>query len=513
MASKDNKSLIIWHAIFALLAVGMGVAWYFTWNHTADLQQRLDASTKADAGAKSEIQNLQTEVTTLKELIGRTTGTTDEVVAATRDIITRNAGDGSASTLGLDEGLVKAALDRDANSSTSAERLIHLNTKIAELTKLIEAQTGAGKAVKATLDQKDQELRDKERVHGEQLAQRRMQFDEISTQLVDVQARFSNSRDVVEREKTALNDEIFNQQVSLKTLRKEKMLTEDLKFERPDGSLLFVDQNAQLCTIDLGVRDDLRIGTTFSVYAKNNSGVGRRQSDKDIKGKIEIVELLGAHLAKARIVDEKQSDPIASGDPIYSPLFWPGQSLQIAVVGMLEFDGNPGSDRVEFNQIVEMAGAEIVIQVDDQGKVQGKNGEELSRNDVPSKVTSATRFLIVGDLGSETTVDTAQKEIYNRIRALKVDMEDAANSNGVYVLPLDSFLEYIGYSSKRLVFTPTKPFPGVLTNGAKSPRVNGRIGSRESSASISGAFSARRQKPSVSMGHTTKLYSAPRQEE
>jgi hypothetical protein len=92
-------------------------------------------------------------------------------------------------------------------------------------------------------------------------------------------------------------------------------------------------------------------------------------------------------------------------------------------------------------------------------------------------------------------------------------MEDAANSNGVYVLPLDSFLEYIGYSSKRLVFTPTKPFPGVLTNGAKSPRVNGRIGSRESSASISGAFSARRQKPSVSMGQTSKLYSAPRPEE
>ena len=132
---------------------------------------------------------------------------------------------------------------------------------------------------------------------------------------------------------------------------------------------------------------------------------------------------------------------------------------------------------------------------------------------MPSKVTSATRFLVVGDLGSEATVDTAQKEIYNRIRALKVDMEDAANSNGVYVLPLASFLEYIGYSSKRLVFTPTKPFPGVLTNGAKSPRVNGRVGSRESSASISGAFSARRQKPTVSTGRTSRLYTVPKSDE
>lgn len=81
---------------------------------------------------------------------------------------------------------------------------------------------------------------------------------------------------------------------------------------------------------------------TFSVYAKDNGGVGRRQGDGDIKGKIEVVELVGSSEAKARIVKQKRSDPPAAGDPIYSPLFWPGQKIQIAVVGLLDFDGNPG---------------------------------------------------------------------------------------------------------------------------------------------------------------------------
>jgi len=87
-------------------------------------------------------------------------------------------------------------------------------------------------------------------------------------------------------------------------------------------------------------------------------------------------------------------------------------------------------------------------------------------------------------------------------------MEDAADRSGVYVLPLSSFLEYIGYTSKRLVYSPTKEYPGVLTNGAKSLHVNGTLGRRESSAAISGAFSTRRTKPMISTGRTSRLYEA-----
>ena len=512
MASKDSKSLLIWHSIFVLLSVGLGVAWYFTWDHTSDLEKQLEVATMAEAGSKGEIQNLQTEVGSLKELIGRA-GTTDEVVRGARTEITRLAGDASSSTIALESAVVKNAIDRDLQGYAVSERTIQLAVKTAELESVVRSNDNAAKSLKDALDEKVRELGEKERLHGEQLAQRTKQFDEISTQLLDVQSRFSTARDSFDNEKRDLEDERDRQSKSLRTLRSDKIKAEDLKFERPDGSLLFVDQDAALCTIDLGIRDDLMVGTTFSVYAKANSGVGRRQSDDDIKGKIEVVELLDSHLAKVRIVDQKLGDPLAAGGPIYSPLFWPGQKLQIAVVGMLDFDGNPGSDRAEFNRIVKNSGAEIVLQINDQGGVEGRDGEDLSPSDIDRTLTSAVRFLVIGNLGDEETADTAQNAIYNTIRARKEEMREAAESNGVYVLELASFLEYVGYTSKRLVFTPTKEYPGVLPNGAKSLSVNGSLGRRESSGTTSGTFSKRRRKPLVSTGSTTKLYSTPSTDE
>lgn len=513
MASKDGNGLLISHAIFALLSVGLGVAWYFAWQQSADLQRQFDVAKKAESEGKGAIVSAQGEVSSLRDLVGRpATGAEDSVnraVTESRTQINILAGDGSSSGKSLEGAMITNAVDREMHSANNADRLVQLSTKTKELEDIIASQTKVIAAVQATLAEKDQQLTDKERLHSEQLAQRTKQFDEISAQLLQVETTYSNVQDAHRNEMLVLDDEKSNNTKALKSLRKEKMEIEDLKFERPDGSLLFVDQQSELCTVDVGAADNVLVGMTFSVYSKNNSGVGRRQSDDDIKGKIEIVELIGSNEAKARIVKQKRGDPLAAGDPIYSPLFWPGQKIQIAVVGLLDFDGNPGTDREEFDQIVRTSGAEIVLYVDDTGKLIGKGGAELTTSDIPNNLTSSVRFLVRGNLGDETTEDSAQKAIYMKIREQAIEMEDVAKGNGVYVMELDKFLEYVGYTSKRLVYSPTKDYPAYLPNGAKSLSVNGALGSRESSGVTSGAFSKRRAKPLVSLGQTTKLYSQP----
>lgn len=514
MASKDGNGLLISHAIFALLSVGLGVAWYFAWQQSADLQRQFDAAKKAESDAKGSIVNVQGEVTALRELVGRvSTGAADDTVnrAVTESQAQINAlaGDGSSSGKSLEGAMISNAVDREIQLAASADRQVQLSAKTKELEDIVASQTKVVAAVQATLAQKDQELSEKERLHSEQLAQRTKQFDEIAAQLLQVETAYSNVQDAHRNEMLVLDDEKTNNTKALKSLRKEKMEIEDLKFERPDGTLLFVDQQSQLCTIDVGAADNVLVGMTFSVYSKDNGGVGRRQSDEDIKGKIEIVELIGSNEAKARIVTQKRSDPPAAGDPIYSPLFWPGQTIQIAVVGLLDFDGNPGTDRDEFNQIVKTSGAEVVLYVNDLGKLIGKDGAELTASDIPNNLTSSVRFLVRGNLGDENTQDSAQQAIYMKIRELALELEDEAKGNGVYVIELDKFLEYVGYTSKRLVYSPTKDYPAYLPNGAKSLSVNGALGSRESSGVTSGAFSNRRKRPMVSLGQTSKLYSQP----
>jgi len=114
--------------------------------------------------------------------------------------------------------------------------------------------------------------------------------------------------------------------------------------------------------------------------------------------------------------------------------------------------------------------------------------------------------VLIGDLGDDNTRDTGQQEINNRIRAIKVKLEQAATDNGVYVLSLSRFLDYIGYSRKSLAWSQTRPFPATLPNGAKSTSVNATFGSRQSSAVISGAFSGAPKRPLTSTGATSGLY-------
>jgi hypothetical protein len=527
MASKDGNGLLISHAIFALLSVGLGVAWYFAWQQSSDLQRQFDSAKKAESEAKGAIVNVQGEVTSLRDLVGRTaTGAADDTVnrAVTESQAQINslAADGSSSGKSLEGAMISNAVDREIQSAANTDRQVQLAAKTKELEDIVASQTKVIAGVQATLAEKDQELTEKERMHSEQLAQRTRQFDEIAAQLLQVETTFSNVQDAHRNEMLVLDDEKTNNTKALKSLRKAKMEIEDLKFERPDGSLLFVDQQSQLCTIDVGSADNVLVGMTFSVYAKDNGGVGRRQGDGDIKGKIEVVELVGSHEAKARIVKQKRNDPPAAGDPIYSPLFWPGQKIQIAVVGLLDFDGNPGTDREEFNQIVRTSGAEVVLHVNDLGKLIGKDGAELTTSDIPNNLSSSVRFLVRGNLGDENTQDSAQQAIYMKIRELALELDDEAKGNGVYVMELDKFLEYVGYTSKRLVYSPTRDYPANLPNGAKSLTVTGTRDSFEDVGTSSStnftkpmvslghtAFSPRRKKATISSGQTTKLYATP----
>ncbi len=509
MAGKDSNGMVISLSIFALLSVGLGIAWYFTWSHSDTLQTQLATAQKSESDSKSIIQSQIEEVTKLKSLIGRDEPVVDDLVTKAKEEITKRSGEGASVELTMHGALDKVATDRGVQEYSSSDRMAQLQAKIAEFDLRIKSHEVALGSMKDALTTKEAELLDKERTHAEQLGDRETQIDTLKSQLTKLQDDFATYRTNSDRVTEELGKENLRQREALITLRRDKFKLEGFSFERPDGTLTFVDQNSLTCYLDIGERDELRVGATFSVYKKNNSGVGRSQSDKDLKGKIEIVGLIGDHVAEASIVEQDLDDPLANGDPIYSPIFFPGQKLEIAVVGGLEFDGNPGSDREEFQRIIAGAGAEIVLQVSDEAKLIDRNGTEVSSADIGQLITSKTRFLLVGDLGDENTEDTTQKAINTRIREHHKAMKTAAENNGVYLLNLSSFLDYIGYSRKRLVWTPTSKFPGVLANGAKSLGVNTTLGSRQSSAAISGAYSSglkAKRKPSQSMGATTGLY-------
>ena len=507
MAAQNNTGMVITLACFVLLSVILGVFTWLTVSHSDQLQAQLNDKTKEASDAASAVRDHDTQIQALKQLIGRT-GETDEVVAGmgTRMAALAAAADGSATEPNLDGALFKTATDRDVQAYSASDRLAQLEQKTLELQQTIQRKDAEIQSHQAAAAKAEDTLRQKETQHSEELSSRQRQIDELREERNQLQAEYNTYKTQKSREIEDLQDDITQKRNAIVVLRQKLFEQEDLSFDKADGEVSFVDQNKLICFVDLGERDELQIGTTFSVYTKSNNGVGRRNTE-DVKGKIEVVSIMGPHLSQARIVQQDLGRPIAAQDPIYSPLFSSGQQLEIAVAGMLDFDGNPGSDLEEFRRIVNGARAHISVQTNEVGELIDENRNPLQVDDLKTKITEKTRFLVIGDTGEGSeTEDPIKQTIYRQIQENAEKMKESALSNGVYVISLSSFLEYIGYSRKRLAWSPTDPFPGKLANGARSSSVNAGIGSRESSAAISGTFSGRKKSNATSTGNVSGLF-------
>ncbi len=512
MASKDGNGLVIFASVFALLTVGVSVAWYMTWTEYTELEQQVNQLTAESTTLKAGMTARGSAIDTLRTHIGRFGGTLageangaeleqkidDEIQQSRQLIVAASADTTGTADLNLEAAVQQYARNRDNEKVMAETSRVNMLTAEAQLNTDRVNFRESLKVLQDDLASKEADWLVRERTHREELTTKDAQIDQLRDDLTTEQESFSNYRESKEREMTTLRDEISRQRDTLKKLRAAKFQLENLNFERPAGRLTFVDQASQTAFVDIGSRDKLRVGTTFSVYGVSNAGVGLPQSDRDLKGKLVITEILGLALAKADIVDPKLGEPMAAGDPVYSPIFSPGQAMEIAVVGALDFDGNPGSDREEFRRMVSANGARITLEVTDDAEVIGEDGEIIPESDIGERLTSSTRFVLIGDLGDEGTQDTVQKELNNRIRKLKIRMEEAATDNGVYVLSLSRFLDYIGYSRKSLAWSPTKPFPVTLPNGAKSRSVNASVGTRQSSSANSGAVSGNSRRPMYS---------------
>ncbi len=513
MASKDSNGLVISLSVFVLLTVAFAVLWYMTWADASKLRSDLDVATKAKTDAETTTRTQLDDANALKTFIGRPEPEADDVVTKGKERLVAVAGNGTVVPDTMNAAVEELATARNAANASARDRDNQLQVKVAELAAAVASHANALKSLQDALKTKEDELLEKERVHGEQLSQREKQIDDLKNQLMTVQSEFSTFREEKERQIESLTSDIERQRQTLKRLRAAKFNLENINFERPAGQLVSVDQNTLTATIDLGTRDNLRIGTSFSVYMPANSGVGLSQSDKDIKGKIVVTEILGPSQAKVEIVNQKLGMPMGSGDPIYSPIFSPGQALEIAVVGKLDFDGNPGSDREEFHRILRSNGALLALEVNDEAQILAGDGVELAEADIEKRITSSTRFVLIADLGDENTEDTVQRELNSKIRRVKDRMEQVATDNGVYLLSLSRFLDYIGYSRKSLVWSPTRKFPATLPNGGLSDLVHPTFGEKsgatirpDSLGSVSGVYMKRKAKQPVSMGSTSSLY-------
>ncbi|XZE21640.1 hypothetical protein SH449x_001544 [Pirellulaceae bacterium SH449] len=226
-------------------------------------------------------------------------------------------------------------------------------------------------------------------------------------------AELKQQKEAVERDRDAFKVSLANVNRKLTEVREEG-------FERVQGEVRdVIDGNVW---INKGFADRLTTGVTFVVADADTNQV----SNVKPKAKIEVVEIISDHVARARIIEDRAYKPILRGDKIYSFFWQPGMITEYALVGKMDMNGDGRDDRQRLKSLIERNNAKVVFDLPD--------GEAMGRRRLPDSV----RFLVVGGdvtvrSGSDGEVADAASQQALRDRQ---QIETKAREMGIQIVPL-----------------------------------------------------------------------------
>jgi len=510
MSQEKNGLLYTMLAIFMLLAVGMAVAWGLTQSGaTADQAELMQARSDKTAAEKT-VRELLNEKTRLLEVIGRE-GDQDAETVATELAARLNEERFSDLTEGsksLERALDKAATSHDMQAGSANQRQVDLQNKTVEMEIAIESKNEEITVHQEGREKAEKELQKQAAAHSENIENLNNEFNLLRETYTGLQEEHNTYVTETDRTILLLENDNREKRAAVRALRQKLFEKDDISFATADGLISYVDQISGRAHINLGLKDELQVGTTFAVYMSTNNGIGRRDSS-DIKASIEVLAITGPHQAVTRITRQDLDRPIASGDPIYSPIFTAGLPVEIAIAGLIDFDGSPGSDRAEFLRMITDRGAHVSVQINDEGNFAARNGETMSQKEATDSISEKTRFLIIADLGKNADEDSKDETRLATYRQMQLNagvLQRQAENHGVYEIGLSAFLEFLGYTKKRTAWRAGRTFTARLANGARSTSVRSSIGNRQSSAVISRRFSKRKRPNTTSQGAVSELY-------
>ena len=328
----------------------------------------------------------------------------------------------------------------------------------------------------AAVNRAKEEKKRIEQTTREELARNNALITTLRQEKVDLAGQLDDVRQEYDAAQAEWNSREKNLVAQLSNLRKAVDEIQDDSFEREDGLIRWVDHRRGLVWLNLGSADGLPVRTGFSVYTRDNHGIGRRSAE-DIKGKIEVTNIVDTHLAEAQILTEDIYRPIAAGDPIYTPLFTAGRQEKFSFVGLIDFDRDDRSDRDRLHAIVESAGAEIDNEVDDNGVLHG------------SGLTFETKFLVIGRIPSQNeSADADERKWFQDIGIMHGRLEKQAQEQGVRIVSLGQFLDYIGHVPQMRLWSPGEDMPYRLKRGLPTLRIEEYGGTVPADKVVTGGY-------------------------
>lgn len=422
--ARENQGLQIALIIFVMLFVILSVTTFLFFRQADEASRAAAEAQQKATESENTARKIQDDFNTLKGYTG---------FAATEAIDTigeqfRGDMQKFAPSLPEPQWSYKAVVeDQDGRIQALSESLASAEAANQQLQATIE-QLEASKAPLVA----EQENR-AQKAEAEVASLRTTYNDARSTLQQQQQKQYKGYVEQLDKEKKAREDletQITGQQTRIQDL--EELLKEKNKkiidiieptFETADGKIRWVNQRNQTVWVNLGRADALQRLTSFSVYPADTSDVTKVGK----KASIEVTQVLGDHLAEARIVEDQPNDPIMPGDVIHTPVWAPGEREHFALTDGMDTDDDGKSDLQTVIQVITMNGGVVDVYVTDDGERKGQ-------------FTNRTRYLVMGSAPDELSTEAR--------RNARRDILNDAEQRGLTKITLKDLLDKMGWKNQ-----------------------------------------------------------------
>lgn len=410
---KSRAPLYIALIVFAMLSFVLAVTTYLFFQQRTDALKQRDAATTELAAAQREQRTATSENERLRAVIGMTKDTADTIEAERNQLFERQFAaytDGEKSFVKLVQWLNDAVVELNKEKLDLQQQKESLED---EMKKAVEQaaqdrQRAEQQATSARADQQKQsddfssqradtvrqmeEIRVRQQeadARAEQLqalvagiaelgpfltndvreltvgaktrdsGDRRTRFEKEETdteKLKIVREELQFAEQTIQRLNTTL-DRLRVADPELQRIVREAVSKDD-RIDGFDGRIVDVDETDRTVLLSTPSTAGMRPGLLLSVFDPSDP----RPREGDRKAVVEVVQVEGPGVARARIKGGFTRQPILSGDGIATSLWAPGTTAEVVIVGYVDFLGTP-DDTAQLVRLVERSGARVVEDV------------------------------------------------------------------------------------------------------------------------------------------------------
>jgi hypothetical protein len=283
-------------------------------------------------------------------------------------------------------------------------------------------------------------------------------FDARTNTYTEDSARHQKELDRIEEDKARLAREKgkaleqvadLQQQLSI-VVAKAVEKRDRFEYDEPQGKILRRLADG-VVEIDLGTADLVRPGLTFTVLPSDFPQRGRASRMRVVrvpgdrgqyvnverfipKATIEVTQVVGEHLSRARITDEPDMirDGAGPGDLLYNSVWRKGTADHIALVGIFDINGDGADDMETVVRDLTRMGVPVDAYFD------------MRKRQWVGQITENTRYVVKGHTPVNSGLDPNQEDKTRLIAAMS-EAIDGARKRGVQDVSFRDFFPRMGY--------------------------------------------------------------------